>query len=202
MIRVNPEGPSEAGNSEILRVIRRCRSDVNDREAWDALYRAYYPYVLFYARAFRLPWAGIGDEDVANEIFLKMIERFPEVEFSSERHFRNYLRVTCENHMVDLVRKYERQVYQDLTQGADLAAHSRSPEELASETERREAVLHLVDALPERCRRLLGQFLGRGLSLAEIARRESIPAGTIYPRFSRCVSELRARVAGAGLKHL
>lgn len=174
-----------------IEIIRRCQQDVGDRDAWDAFYRLFYPYVLTYVRAFRLPSASLGEDDVAQEIFLKLIEYFPEVRFQSEPHFRSYLKKVCENYVLDLIRKHEKRTYEEVTEELQIAAQDISPEQMAVESERREALKRLLAELPERCRNLLEDFLGKQMTLVQIARERSIPLGTIYPRFSRCVNELR-----------
>ena len=174
-----------------IEIVRRCQQDPRDRAAWDALYRLFYPYVLVHARAFRLPSTPLGEEDVVQEVFLKLIEHFPQVKFENERHFRAYLRRICENYMVDLVRKYEKQTYEQITGTLRVSTGEASPEQVVAYSEERELLMKAVAQLPSRCRLLLEDFVARGKSLAEIAREQGIPLGTIYPRFSRCVAELR-----------
>lgn len=175
----------------ILEIVRRCQRNPNDREAFDLFYRNLYPYVRLYARAFRLPTAPVTEEDVIQEIFLKLMERFPEAQFQNENQFLGYLKAVSENYMIDLVRKYEKDAYSELTEELQLAASGDTPEQAAANAERLERLMRLVRALSGTCPDVLLPFLRDGLSLAEIARRQNVPLGTIYPRFSRCVAELR-----------
>ncbi len=128
---------------------------------------------------------------MVHDIFLKLIERFPGVKFKTERHFRSYLRRICENYVLDLIRKHEKRTYLEVTEELQIAAQGDSPEQMAVESERREALMRALADLPERCRNLLGDFLSKRMTLAQIARKRNMPLGTIYPRFSRCVNELR-----------
>jgi RNA polymerase sigma factor (sigma-70 family) len=178
----------------ILDIVRRCQRNPNDREAFDLFYRTLYQYVRLYTRAFHLPTAPLSEEDIVQEIFLKLMEHFPEIQFRSESHFLGYLQAICENYIIDMVRKYEKQTYEELTDEAHLVSQVESPEQAVAGAERREALLRLVTRLSGTCPDLLRVFLCEGLSLAEIARRQNIPIGTIYPRFARCVAELRRRV--------
>lgn len=178
----------------VLEIVRRCQADPEDRFAFDSFYRAFYPYVLLYVHAFRLPSAPLTDEDIVQDIFLRLMEHFPEVRFKNERHFLGYLKAVCEHYVIDMVRKYERQTYQELTEELQLVAPGESPETAAANAERLAALIELVGELPGTCRNLLVAFLNEGLSLAEIACDQSISVGTIYPRFSRCVAELRRRI--------
>jgi RNA polymerase sigma factor (sigma-70 family) len=184
---------------DALEVIRRCQRVPSDRNAWDAFYRFYYPYVLVYVRAFRLPNVPLGEQDMVQEIFLKLLERFPEIEFETERHFRSYLKSVCQNYVLDLVRKYERQAYEEITR--ELRSSDSSPEQVAAESEQREILARVVAKLPERCRSLIGEFLS-GKTLAEIAVEHNVPLGTVYPRFSRCLAELRRIASKSGWRSL
>jgi RNA polymerase sigma factor (sigma-70 family) len=179
----------------ILEIVRRCQQHPNDRKAFDLFYRNLYPYVRLYARAFRLPTAPVTEEDVIQEIFLKLMEKFPETDFQNENQFLGYLKAASENYMIDLVRKYEKQTYTELTEELQLAASGETPEQAAANAERLERLLRLVSALSGTCHGVLLPFLRDGLSLADIARRQNVPLGTIYPRFSRCVGELRRRMS-------
>jgi RNA polymerase sigma factor (sigma-70 family) len=180
--------------TSILDIVRRCQADPDDRDAFDVFYRTFYPYVRIYTRAFRLPQAPLSDEDVIQDIFLKLMEHFPEIRFKNESHFLGYLKAVCEHYLIDMVRKYEKQTYEELTQELEIMAPGETPEQAASNAERREHLIGLIGQIPGICENLLRAFLDEGLSLAEIAHRQNIPLGTIYPRFSRCVAELRRRL--------
>jgi RNA polymerase sigma factor (sigma-70 family) len=180
--------------SSILEIVRRCQSDPNDRDAFDLFYRTFYPYVRLYTRAFRLPHTPLSDEDLIQDIFLKLMEHFPEIRFKNENHFLGYLKAICEHYVIDMVRKYEKQAYEELTQELQLRAPGESPEQAAVNAEWRERLVELIGRSSGTCQNLLRAFLEEGLGLAEIADRQNVPLGTIYPRFSRCVAELRRRV--------
>jgi RNA polymerase sigma factor (sigma-70 family) len=183
--------------TSILEIVRRCQTDPDDRDAFDLFYRTLYPYVRLYTRAFRLPHAPLSDEDIIQDIFLKLMEHFPVIRFKNESHFLGYLKAVCEHYVIDMVRKHEKQTYEELTHELEIAAPGETPEQAAATAERRERLIGLIGQIPGTCRNLLGAFLDEGLALAEIADRENIPLGTIYPRFSRCVAELRRRLRQA-----
>jgi len=181
----------------ILDIVRRCQCDPDDRDAFDLFYRTFYPYVRLYTRAYRLPSVALSEEDIIQEIFLKLMEHFPEIQFKNDSHFLGYLKVVCEHYVIDMVRKYEKQTYEELTQELQLIAPMESPEQALANAERHEALVRLIGKVPGTCQNLLLAFLRQGLSLAEIADQENIPLGTIYPRFARCVAELRRRALQA-----
>ena len=183
--------------TSILDIVRRCQSDPDDRGAFDVFYRTFYPYVRLYTRAFRLPQAPLSDEDIIQDIFLKLMEHFPEIQFKNESHFLGYLKAVCEHYLIDMVRKYEKHTYEELTQELEITAPGETPEQAAANAERRERLIGLIGQIPGTCQNLLRAFLDEGLGLAEIADRHNIPLGTIYPRFSRCVAELRRRLGQA-----
>jgi RNA polymerase sigma factor (sigma-70 family) len=180
-----------------LDIVRRCQNDPDDRDAFDLFYRTFYPYVRLYTRAFRLANMPLSEDDIIQEIFLKLMEHFPEIQFKNDSHFLGYLKVVCEHYVIDMVRKYEKQTYEELTQELQLVAPTESPELAVAKAERHEALVRLIGKIPGACQSLLLAFLEDDLSLAEIAARQRIPMGTIYPRFSRCVAELRRRAAQA-----
>jgi len=178
----------------ILDIVRRCQSDPDDRDAFDVFYQTFYPYMRLYTRAFRLPHAPLSEEDVIQEVFLRLMEHFPEIRFNNESHFLGYLKAVCEHYMIDMVRKYEKQTYEELTLELEIAAPGDTPEQAAARVEGRERLMGLIGRVPGSCQNLLRAFVDEGLSLAEIAEREDVPLGTIYPRFSRCVAELRRKL--------
>jgi RNA polymerase sigma factor (sigma-70 family) len=180
--------------TSILDTVRRCQRNPHDRDAFDLFYRALYPYVRLYTRAFRLQTAPLSEEDVIQAIFLKLMEHFPEIPFKNENQFLAYLKAVSENYIIDMVRKYEKHTFEELTREAELVSPDESPEQAMARTERRERLFRLVARLTGSCQNVLVAFLVEGLSLAEIARRQDVPLGTIYPRFSRCVAELRRRI--------
>jgi RNA polymerase sigma factor (sigma-70 family) len=180
--------------TSILEIVRRCQRNPRDRAAFDLFYRALYPYVRLYTRAFRLPTAPLSEEDVIQDIFLKLMEHFPEVAFESDNQFLAYVKAVSENYIIDMVRKYEKQTFEELTEKVDLVERSESPEQAMARTERREQLFRGFGKLGDPCQNLLRAFLLEELSLAEIARRQNVPLGTIYPRFSRCVAELRRQM--------
>jgi RNA polymerase sigma factor (sigma-70 family) len=179
----------------LLDIVRRCQKNPQDRQAFDLFYRAFYPYVRLYVRVFRLPITSVSDEDLIQDIFLKLMERFPEVRFNNEGHFLGYLKVVCEHYVIDMIRKYERQTYEELTHELKLVAQGDSAEQAAAKVERHEHLVELIGRIPGICQATLLAFLEEGLSLVEISRRQNIALGTIYPRFSRCVRELRRQLA-------
>jgi RNA polymerase sigma factor (sigma-70 family) len=178
----------------ILGVVRRCQRDPGDREAFDLFYRTLFPYVRLYTRAFRLQTAPLTEEDVIQEIFLKLMEHFPETSFENENQFLAYVKAISENYIIDMVRKYEKHTFEELTRATELTSRDQSPEEAIVQKEQQEILLRLIGKLTGTCQNLLREFLLEGRSLAEIARRQTVPLGTVYPRFSRCVAELRRRV--------
>lgn len=180
--------------TSILDIVRRCQADPDDRDAFDAFYRTFYPYVRLYTRTFRLPQAAVSDEDIIQDIFLKLMEHFPEIHFKNESHFLGYLKAVSEHYVIDMVRKYEKQTYEELTQELQIKAPGETPEQAAARAQRRARLMELIGQIPGTCQNLLRAFLDEGLGLAEIAGRENVPLGTIYPRFSRCVAELRRRI--------
>ena len=91
--------------TSILDIVRRCQRNPHDRDAFDLFYRTLYPYVRLYTRAFRLQTAPLSEEDVIQEIFLKLMEHFPEVPFKNENQFLAYLKAVNENYIIDMVRK-------------------------------------------------------------------------------------------------
>jgi RNA polymerase sigma factor (sigma-70 family) len=55
---------------------------------------------------------------------------------------------------------------------------------------------HLVDLLPETCRRIIHQFYLRHLTYREIAEAEGLAINTVGSRLSKCLDKLRAQAAG------
>jgi RNA polymerase sigma factor (sigma-70 family) len=97
------------------------------------------------------------------------MEHFPEIRFKNESHFLGYLKAVCEHYVIDMVRKYEKQTYVELTQELEILDPGETPEQAAVNAERRERLIELIGRVPGSCQNLLRAFLDEGLSLAEIA---------------------------------
>lgn len=73
-----------------------------------------------------------------------------------------------------------------------LADAGRTPEEIAGEQRLRERLQGILECMDPDDRALLRAYMG-GSSLAEIARREGVPPGTVHVRFARLARRLRGR---------
>jgi RNA polymerase sigma factor (sigma-70 family) len=78
----------------------------------------------------------------------------------------------------------------------ELAGHDQSPTEVQAAAERREALRHLLDELPEAQAEALALHVVLGYSVEETAAAQRVPLNTARSRLRTALASLRVRVTG------
>ncbi len=177
-----------------LRGVVRAATD-GDREAWNAIVERYSGLIWGVARAHRL-----GDADAADVFqttWLRLVEHLGEIR--NPDGLGSWLATTARHECLRVLRVGQRHV---LTDGFDLPdeASESSVDASLLKGERDAAVWRAFSQLSERCRRLL-RVLGAdpAPSYEDVSAALDMPIGSIGPTRGRCLEQLRARLATAGM---
>jgi RNA polymerase sigma-70 factor, ECF subfamily len=140
----------------------------------------------------RLVRSESAAEDLVQETCVTALCKAP-----PDAHLRPWLRGVMRNLAMHHVRSERRRVLrEERFQNAGPA--SAVPDSRLEYGVDRERLLEVVEALPEPFRSTVVQRFLEGLSCAEIARSEGVPAGTVRWRQSRALELLRRRLEGSG----
>jgi len=167
-----------------------------DRGAWNALVERYGALVWSVARAHRL-----GDADAADVFqttWLRLVEHLGEIR--NPDGIGSWLATTARHECLRILRVGQRHV---LTDGFDLAEQTSSappPDAGLLAEERNAALWRALDQISARCRALLRMLAADPPpSYEEIGAALDMPIGSIGPTRGRCLEQLRARLATAGM---
>ena len=180
--------PSAAAEEELLRL---CRA--GQPEAWKRLLARYH--AVLYAIPGRF---GLGHEDSAEvyqNVCLALYRGLPRLK--SARGLTRWVLVTAHRQARDLARKRRREVPDPEGHFSDRLVDTAPPlDDWLIEGERRTALRRGLETLNDRCRKLLHWLYleDPAPSYREIARRLSIPEGTIGPTRARCLTKLRQTI--------
>jgi len=128
-------------------------------------------------------------EDIGQDVFLSIYKSIRAFDVERGIPFSAWLFITARNRCVSELRKKVRPAV-SIEEIPNLIAHTRTPEQAASEEERLLAIYAALEQIPEPYRRTILQSL-RGDSPQEIAASNRISAGTVKSRLSRARERLR-----------
>ena len=181
-------------NSEklLLKIIEECRLGKAKKKDWEELYRYCFPQIYLYLKAnwmkFSIPIVITELEDITQDVFIKLIEKFPEVRFHSLEDFNGYLYVVCKHYLIDFLKrtKYERFVVsledsETLISSLDYPHQERVYEKRKLIT----LLLEAIENLPIYCKKILYPMIKEEKTLAETAKCYEIPEGSIYNQYKR-----------------
>ena len=178
----------ERGDSDAALLERVAASD---ESAMRAVYERYQGVVTTFA-ATRLGGDRARAADVLHEVMLH-VWRQPD-SFSGRSSFKTWLLTLARNKAIDRVRKDARMDYGD--EGEDLVDDEPTPETALAQFQDAERVRSCVDCLasPQKAAIVLTFF--QGLSVAEAAEIEDVPAGTIKTRIFHAKKKLLQCLSG------
>lgn len=182
-------------------LVERCLA--GDERAWSQLVVRHERLVYAVARAWRLEDDDLAD--VFQEVFAALVRGLPRLR--DGRSLVRWLSSTTDRVARTRALRRRREL---ALQHPDEGALDRLPggdEPVGADLERleRQAAVRLgLDALPDRCRRLLLAlyYEDPAPAYADLARRLGVPVGSLGPTRARCMEKLRSalsRGAGAGI---
>jgi RNA polymerase sigma-70 factor (ECF subfamily) len=128
-------------------------------------------------------------EDLGQEIFLSIYKSIRNFDMRRGIPFSAWLFITARNRCISELRRKKRTAV-SLEVIAGLASQAKTPEQAASDKERRMAIYAALDQLPEPYRQTILQSLHGDLP-EEIARDGGISPGTVKSRLSRARQRMR-----------
>ena len=78
-----------------IKIIEKCRLDKANKKEWEELYKYCFRkiYLLLKGIALKMGYPITDLEDITQDIFIKLIEKFPDIKFQSKEKFNQYLRL-------------------------------------------------------------------------------------------------------------
>ena len=172
--------PAQALQLGVRPTLAMSESDAEQRTRLSELVRTRYAFVWRNLRRLGVPDAEI--DDALQEVFLTTGRRLAEIPRGAEGGF---LFRTCEFVALRIRRRlaHRREVSDELL--ADSADPRATPEQRAVQSEAREALQRILDAMPDEYRGAFVLFEMEQLSIAEIAETLDLPPGTVSSRIFR-----------------
>lgn len=161
-----------------------------DRDAFDAIFRAYYPSLVGVAE--RIVGERAVAEEVAQDVMLELW-RLRETA-AADDSARAYLFRAARNRALNHVRHERMKVRTAPFAAGETVTQAEAPRRLAEE-EIDAAVREAVAGLPERCREVFELSRGHGLRYAEIAETLGISVKTVEAQMGKALRLLRERLA-------
>lgn len=161
-----------------------------DPAAWDALFDAWLPSVLGWAR--RLGGPDIDAEDAAHDVFVAAISGIGSLRdpVAFPRWLYRLAATTLRKHRLEVAR---RPTSVDWTEGV------QGPAPLPRDVPGDLAVLRLVDQLPEAQREVLALCMMQELTREEAAILLDVPVGTVKSRLRLAIARFQELAAAAGM---
>ena len=174
---------------EERRLIKQAHSDP---EAFRALYRAYFPRVYGYV-AYRVGRRQDA-EDLAADIFVKVLEYLDRFEYRGEGAFAAWIFRIASNHVSAFYRRRGRRAEPiPLADLPEIAGDSPRPDEALLRQERFDILRRMIDTLPPRRQEvIILRFFG-GLRNQEIAAMLELDERTVASHLARALSDLNRR---------
>lgn len=142
--------------------------------------REKYSFVWRNLRRLGVPHAEV--DDAAQEVFLTAGRRLDEIQLGTETGF---LFRTCEFVALRVRRRFARRREVSEEEVVEPADHRADPEQRAVQSEAREALQQILDAMPDEYRSVFVLFEMEQLTTAEIATTLDLPEGTVSSRIFR-----------------
>jgi RNA polymerase sigma-70 factor (ECF subfamily) len=172
--------PDSIRSAEKVLVLRAQSGDI---AAFEALYRAYLPSLVGFAR--RLTNEDHIAEDAVQDAWITISKTLVRLEDATR--FRAWVFKTVRWRVVDLVRKKGKEAIALNDVEDSLIAASED-----NKTDDSSDLRGLINALPVNEREAVYLFYLEGMSIAEIADVIKIPTGTVKSRLNRARASLRA----------
>ncbi len=161
-------------------------------EAFQNLYRAYFPRVYAYAAY----WVGRVQEaeDIASDVFLKVIEKLSEFEWRGEGSFAAWVFRLAHDRVVDFHRRdHRRAVNLSLDELPDLRVNDLLPAEIFLQKEKFACLQRLIATLSPRRQEIITLKFFGGLRNNQIAEILGLDERTVAAHLCRGLEDLYQR---------
>jgi RNA polymerase sigma factor (sigma-70 family) len=180
--RTKPTG--SAFDSELVSIVRAAQ--VGETAAWEALVNRFTPMLKATARSYRLCAADV--EDVVQTTWAAAFANIARIR--EPEAIAGWLRVTAGREALRTIRRRQREIPVHEVRGSD--PDEPTAERLLLLEERHEALHAALERLPIRQRSIVAALLSnKEPSQNDLARRLTIPPGSIGPTRIRAITRLR-----------
>lgn len=169
--------------------IRRIKKD--DRKAFEALYRFYYPRLTQFA--FRYVNSKQIAEDLVHNVFYEVWMH--RARLKPQGTLRSYLYTAVRNQAFKLLEKKKVRNFTNPVELLSLKNEEINPEQKLSSKELEKAIIEAVKQIPERRRQIFLMHREDHLTYAEIAEVLGISIKTVETQMSRSLKFLRHELA-------
>ncbi len=166
------------------------RARCGDRKAFQELYGALYEPVSAYVG--RRVHSREDAEDLVGRIFMRLLERFPEIDLEKGT-VRMFVLVMARNAVIDYRRTRRREGGGEATLSV-LEDGAGTPLDALMHEEELTRMKHVLSELPEDTREMLELRYGDGLAHKEIAGLLGVQEAAVKQRFSRTLRMLRDKM--------
>lgn len=131
--------------------------------------------------------------DVVHDVLSSLLSRWRDLTFDDPDHLRNYIIRAAQSRAIDLTRRELRhRKHEGVLMSALVPAGESSALDRVIADEERKRLQEAIASLSEPYRSIFTALLYDELSLADIARKLGISAGSIYTQYGRGIEKLRS----------
>jgi RNA polymerase sigma-70 factor (ECF subfamily) len=182
LIGVNIHGSAE---NELIR-----RIAAGDEAAFDTVFRAYYPQVVWAAESVLRERSTA--EELAQDVMLELWRRRENLRL--ETSLRAYLYQAARNRALNHIRHEKIVLRTNAAALAEGPAQSPAADSRMAEAELEAAIRDAISRLPERCRETFELSRTQGLKYAEIAMVLGVSIKTVEARMGQALHDLRSEL--------
>ena len=158
-----------------------------DEQAFDQMFRAFYPGLCFFAQKY-VSHYGIAEE-IVQDILFKLWQR--RTDFHNYPSLKGFLYISTKNACLDSIDQQRRQLNRENNWYLENDKLEPHVEENIIYAEVLMEISQALDQLPEQCRRIMKMSYEQGLSGKEIAQAMQLTVSTINNQKARGIAILR-----------
>jgi RNA polymerase sigma factor (sigma-70 family) len=166
--------------------------------AFDCLYERHYQAVYRYLRNLTLNREAA--QDLAQDLFLKVLVCFKENKFIGTDFFSQYLRRSCYYTFIDNKRKFKDNVSESDFSFDNLESDAKDMHQILIKEETNIHIKSLFDTLPEQNRKIINMYLQDGMKFIAIANELKTPQSTVVRRYTTSIETLKIAVQRSNMK--
>ena len=187
--------------SEVVKLVEQLKD--GSREAFEALYEEYYDRLYFFV--LKNVDSKEAAEDIAQETFLKSIEKIDTLE--NPENYVTWLHSIAYNKCTDMFRSRKCDVYFDTDEELEAAMDDHSlnepvmvPEDYAVDKDRARQLKAMIDSLKPDMKSALILYYYNDMSLADVAKTMGLTENTVKQKLFRARKKLKSKIEELGGK--